>query len=63
MVKMKKLDDQINVLIESSLKKEAEKILADEGTNISEYVRECLKKKVKKAKKDSLKTQSIYVEK
>lgn len=55
MGKIKKLDAQINVLIESDIKEKVENILAQEGSNISEYVRLCLKKKVMKAAKVSLK--------
>lgn len=50
-VKIKKFDDRLNILINGKVKKEAEKILEEEGSSLSDYVRDCIDKKIAKSKK------------
>lgn len=44
-MKVKKLDTQLHILINSDVKDKAEKVLFYEGLSISEYVRYCLQQK------------------
>ena len=46
-MKIKNFDATIQMKLQSSLKKEAEKILASKGYSISEYLREKLEELVK----------------
>lgn len=50
-MKVKKLDDRLNILIESDVKEKIEKILESEGSSISDYVRECIRKKIARSNK------------